>query len=165
MPAREVVCAQGVYGFENVCIFLGEDAASIFEQEPRISFLLAGEDLSDEHGRDCCERFLHCRATRFSDEQVMLAQQRGDVAYPSEDACIGSVWRDAFGQFRRQSGVVSDGDGCGDVLALKELAGNLTRAFAVAVDHEENFKSLRGAGVWTHEGFGVETRRDRESVI
>lgn len=165
MPAREVFCAQGVYAFENVGILFGKDAAAIFEQELRVAFFLAGEDLGDEHRRYRRERFLNRRAAGFSNEHVMFAQQRGDVAHPTEDACIGSVWGDAFGQLRRQRGVVSDGYGCGDILALKELGSNLAGAFAIAVDHEQDFKSLRGAGVWTHEGFCVKTRRDWESVV
>src|SRR4029077_1393605 len=57
------------------------------DDQPGIAFLLPGDDVINDHRTGSSNRFLHRRASGFSDEQMALVKHTRKVVGPANDSC------------------------------------------------------------------------------
>ena len=100
----------------------------------RVAFLLAGNDLVDDHRATRGDGFLHGRAAGFADDEMMRHHQFGHLVRPAEHPhAVGLVAR-ALDQLGAQFGVAPGGDGEMHVVKFEQAVNGLAGLFLAGVD-------------------------------
>ena len=93
--------------FGDFAVFLPDRAEVRRRNQFRVAFLLAGNDLVDDHRAARGDGFLHGRAARLADDQMMRQHQFGHLIRPAEHAHAVGVFARPFNQLRAQFGIAA----------------------------------------------------------
>ena len=136
--------------FGHFAVFFRNRAEAETPDEFRVAFLLAGDDLVDNHRAARGDGFLHDRAAGFADDQVMGHHQFGHLVRPAEDADAVGLLARALNQLGAQIGVAPDGDGEMHVVQFEQPVNGLAGLFLAGVDdvkHAARFASDRRTAI------------------
>ena len=128
--------------FGHLAVFLPNRADILPPDQFRIAFLLAGNDLVDDHRTARGDGFLHRRAARLADDQMMRPHQFGHLIRPAQHAHAVGLFARPFNQFRAQGSVASGGDGEMHIVEFEQPVNRLACLFLAGVDKVQHAARL-----------------------
>ena len=138
LPEPGLVGKRLVDEFGHLAVAFRHRAEAVFGDQSRIAFLLAGDDLVDDHRAARGDGFLHASAAGFADDEVAAQHQLRHLVGPAEDAhAVGAMTR-LFQQFRLEFRVAAHRDGQLGVGNFQQPVDGLAGFFLAGVDDVQN---------------------------
>ena len=147
VPERRALLKGEFDGLGHFLVLLHDGAEVELGDEFGVAFLLAGDDLVDNHRAARGDGFLNGRAAGLADDEVVAHHQFGHLVRPAEHLHAVAEIAGAFDEFGAQLRVASGDDGEMDVFEIKQAVNGLAGLFPAGVDDIEDTAGFVAGGL------------------